>query len=221
MTRDPENEFRVELAIAINALELDPLTDKQIGQLVRHYALLRRWNKRVNLTRIIEPGEAAKLHYAESLFGAKFIAGARTALDIGTGAGFPAIPLAVARPEVQVTALEANQKKSLFLKEAKDELELDNVEIATERLEAFDWEGYDLLTSRALDRAEEILPTIIEKMRSDQRLMLYCARDLVAKLGRRSGWKIETHSIPDSDARLIAIFSSILYFDAATSTTAQ
>jgi 16S rRNA (guanine527-N7)-methyltransferase len=205
MTHDPKNEFTVELGAAINAFKLDPLTDKQFGQLVRHYALLGRWNNRVNLTRIIEPGEAAKLHYAESLLGAKFIAGARTVLDIGSGAGFPAIPLAVARPEVQVTALEANQKKSLFLKEVKDELELGNVEVATERLEAFDWTGYDFLTSRALDRAEEILPTVIEKMRADQRLMLYCARDLVAKLKTRPGWKFEAHSIPESDRRLIAM----------------
>ena len=208
MTHEPEDEFRAELAAALNAFKLDPLTDAQIGQLVRHYALLRRWNKHVNLTRIIESGEAAKLHYAESLFGAKFIAGARTVLDIGSGAGFPAIPLAVARPDVQVTALEANQKKSLFLKEVKDELKLGNVEVATERLEAFDWAGYELLTSRALDRAEEILPAIIEKMRSDQRLMLYCARDLIAKLEAHPGWKIETHTIPDSESRLIAMCSS-------------
>lgn len=208
MTQEPEDEFRAELASALNAFKLDPFTDEQFGQLVGHYALLRRWNNRVNLTRIIDPGEAAKLHYAESLFGARFITSARTVLDIGSGAGFPAIPLAVARPDVQVTALEANQKKSLFLKEVKDELELGNVEIATERLEAFDWTGYDLLTSRALDRAEKILPAIIEKMRSDQRLMLYCARDLVAKLKARAGWKIETHPIPDSDARMVAVFSS-------------
>lgn len=207
MTHDPEDEFRVELGAAINAFGLDPLTDKQAGQLVRHYALLRRWNMRVNLTRIIEPGEAAKLHYAESLFGAKFIAGARMVLDIGSGAGFPAVPLAVARPDFQVTALEANQKKSLFLKEVRDGLELRNLEIANARLEEFDWARYELLTSRALDRAEEILPAIIEKMRSDQRLMLYCARDLVAKLNARPGWKIETHNIPKSNARLIAILA--------------
>ena len=207
MTHDPENEFRVELGAAINAFKLDPLTDKQVRQLVRHYALLRRWNNRVNLTRIIEPREAARRHYAESLFGAKFITGARTVLDIGSGAGFPAIPLAVARPDVQVTALEANQKKSLFLKEVKDELELENVEVATERVESFDLAGYELLTSRALDRAEDVLPAVIEKMRSDQRLMLYCARDLLAKLEGRSGWKFKAHSIPDSEARLIAILS--------------
>lgn len=208
MTHEPENEFRDALEAAIGSFGLDPLSAEQTMQLVKHFSLLCRWNRRINLTRIIEPGEAAKLHYAESLFGATFIEGARTVLDIGSGAGFPAIPLGVAWPDVKVTALEANQKKSLFLKEVKDELELGNVEIATERLEAFDWTSQDLLTCRALDRAEEVLPTVIEKMRSDQRLMLYCARDLVAKLGPRRGWKIETHSIPDSDARLIAIFSS-------------
>lgn len=207
MTHAAENEFRAELEAAIKAFKLDPLTGEQIGRLVSHYALMRRWNQRINLTRIIEPCQAAKLHYAESLFGAKFIAGARSVLDIGSGAGFPAIALAVARPDVQVTALEANQKKALFLKEVKDELALSNLDVAVARLEDFEWIGYDLLTSRALDRAEEILPAIIEEMRSDRRLMLYCARDLVAKLEARPRWKIETHTIPESDARLIAMLT--------------
>lgn len=207
MTHELENEFRAELDAAIAAFKLDPLTDEQAGQLVKHYALLRRWNQRVNLTRIIEAREAAKLHYAESLFGAKFIAGARTVLDIGSGAGFPAIPLAVAIPEARVTALEANSKKSLFLKEVKDELELRNVEVANARLEEFDWADCEVLTSRALDRAESIFPSIIERMRSNQRLMLYCVCDLVAKLEMRPGCRIETHSIPDSEARVIAMIT--------------
>jgi 16S rRNA (guanine(527)-N(7))-methyltransferase RsmG len=207
MSREVENEFRVELERAIAAFALDPLTGEQTGQLVQHYTLLCRWNSRVNLTRIIEPREAAQLHYAESLFGAKFIAGARSVLDIGSGAGFPAIPLAVARAETRVTALEANQKKSLFLKEVKDELELDNLEVATARLEEFDSAGYELLTSRALDRAESIFPAIIERLGSNQRLMLYCAGDLVAKLEAKLHCKIETHPIPDSEARVIAIFT--------------
>ena len=207
MTREPENEFRVELESAIGAFGLDPLGGEQIGQLVKHYALLRRWNQRVNLTRIIEPREAAKLHYAESLFGARFITGAQSVLDIGSGAGFPGIPLAVARAETRVTALEANQKKSLFLREVKYELELNNLEVATARLEEFDWAGYDLLTGRALDRAESIFLSIIERMTSDQRLMLYCASDLVGKLEAQPGCKIETHRVPDSEARVIAILT--------------
>lgn len=207
MTHDPENELRFELGAAINAFKLDPLTDKQVGQLVRHYALLRRWNQRINLTRIIEPREAARRHYAESLFGEKFIAGARSVLDIGSGAGFPAIPLAVARAETRVTALEANQKKALFLKEVEDELELEKFDVASARLEDFDWTAYELLTSRALDRAESILPPIIARMRSNQRLMLYCGRDLVANMETRGHYLIETHPLPDSDARVIAMFT--------------
>lgn len=209
MTQGPEDEFRAKLDAAIAAFGLEPLTAEQSSQLVKHYALLRRWNQRVNLTRIIEPGEAATLHYAESLFGAKFIAGARTVLDIGSGAGFPAIPLAVARPDVRVIALEANQKKSLFLKEAKDELELGNVEVAAKRLEAFDWSAYDLLTSRALDRAAEILPTVIERLSAKQMLMFYCGPDILAKLERRVKYTIEIHAIPHSETRVIAIFSPV------------
>lgn len=168
--------------------------------------MICRWNQRVNLTRITNPREAARLHYAESLFGASFIQGAHTLLDIGSGAGFPAIPLAVVRPDVQVTALEANHKKSLFLKEVKDELELANLKVATARLEEFDWSGYEWLTSRALDRAESVLPLVIERLQPRQKLMLYCGPDLLAEL-ERGELKIETHAIPDSQARLIVIFS--------------
>jgi 16S rRNA (guanine527-N7)-methyltransferase len=207
MSRDQDNEFRSALEAAVAGFRIDRLTGEQIARLGRHYAMLCRWNQRLNLTRIIEPRAAASLHYAESLFGARFIAGAHTLLDIGSGAGFPAIPLAVARPDVQVTALEANQKKSLFLKEAKDELGLANLKVVTARLEEFDWAGYELLTSRALDRAEAILPSIIERLRAQQKLMLYCGPDLVAKLEEQVKYKIQTHPIPHSEARLIGILS--------------
>ncbi len=207
MSRDQAATFQSELATAIFSFGIEALKERETTQLVRHYSMLCRWNQRLNLTRITEPREAARLHYAESLFGARFIGGARTLLDIGSGAGFPAIPLAVARPDVQVTALEANQKKSLFLKEAKDELGLANLNVVTVRLEGFDWAGYELLTSRALDRAETILSSIVERLSAKQKVMLYCGSDLVAKLEGRVEYKIETHPIPDTEARLIAIFS--------------
>jgi 16S rRNA (guanine527-N7)-methyltransferase len=207
MSRDQAATFQSELQTAIASFGIEALTKDQTTQLLRHYAMLCRWNQRLNLTRITEPRAAARLHYAESLFGARFIAGANTLLDIGSGAGFPAIPLAVARPDVLVTALEANQKKSLFLKEAKDELELVNLKVVTSRLEDFDWEGYRLLTSRALDRAEAILPSVIGRLGPNQTLMLYGAPDLIAKIEGNVRYKIDTHPIPDSEARLIAIIS--------------
>src|SRR6185295_7914753 len=150
-----------------------------------------------------------RLHYADSLFGGSFITDARRILDIGSGAGFPALPLAVLRPDVEVTALEANKKKSVFLNEARDDLGLANFKVATARLEAFDLTGYDLLTSRALDRAEEVLPPVIAHLDAHQRFMLYCAPDLLAKINNLTGSMIEakTHRMPQAEARLIAIFS--------------
>lgn len=207
MSRDHTAVFKSELETAIFSFGIEALTKAQTAQLVRHYSMLCRWNQRLNLTRITEPGKAARLHYAEPLFGARFIAGAHTLLDIGSGAGFPAIPLAVARTDVQVTALEANLKKSIFLKEAKDELGLANLRVVTARLEEFDWAGYHLLASRALDRAAAVLPTVLERLSAKQRLMLYCGPDLVVKVEGRVNYRIETHPIPHSEARLIAIFS--------------
>jgi 16S rRNA (guanine527-N7)-methyltransferase len=207
MSQDQAYEFRAALVAAVAGFELDQLSEEHSALLEKHYGMLRKWNLKINLTRIIDAREAAKFHYAESLFGAQFILSSKTLLDIGSGAGFPAIPLAVVRPDVQVTALEVNQKKALFLKEVKDELCLANLKVETARLEEFNWSGYDFLTSRALDHAEAILRSVIERLDVKQRLMLYCAPELIAKLEGQADNKIEIHPIPCSESRMLAIFS--------------
>jgi 16S rRNA (guanine(527)-N(7))-methyltransferase RsmG len=209
MTSEHITQFKSALEAVMAGFGLARLSEQQVAQLVKHYSLMRAWNRRVNLTRILEPDEAARLHYADSLFGGRFIGDARRIVDIGSGAGFPALPLAVLRPDAEVTALEANQKKSVFLNEAKDELGLANFKVRTARLESFDLTGYDLLTSRALDRAEEVLPPVIPRRDARQRFMLYCAPDLLAKINRRVGSMIdvETRPVPQSETRLVAIFS--------------
>ncbi len=208
MSSDRDNEFRSALEAAVSSFGVAALSEEQTSQLVEHYGMLCRWNKHINLTRVIAPREAATIHYAESLFGARFTSD-RTVLDIGSGAGFPAITLAVIKPEVRVTALEANHKKALFLLEAKDVLRLANLEVVTARLEEFDWAGREFLTSRALDHAQSVFPSVIKRMSSNQRLMLYCAADLVATLQHQlvSECEIETHPIPLSESRVVAIFS--------------
>ena len=207
MSRDQADAFTQALMEATSAMAIEPLSVEQGSQLARHYSMMCRWNQRLNLTRITEPHEAARLHYAESLFGASFIAGARTLLDIGSGAGFPAIPVAVVRPDVHVTALDANHKKSLFLKEVKDELGLNNLKVVTSRLEELDWTDYELLMSRALDSAEKLFPSVVERLSLRQRLMLFCGPDLIAKLEREVNCKIESNSIPNSQTRLICVLS--------------
>jgi len=208
MNREQENQFKSALETSLFSLGIDALAETQLRQLVKHYSMLREWNRRVNLTRITEPDEAAQFHYADSLFGGRFIRGARTLLDIGSGAGFPSVPLAVFRPDAHVTALEANQKKSLFLNEAKDALGLANFRVVNARIESFDRRSFDLLTSRALDRAEEVLPSTIRGMSDDQRFMLYCAPDLLAKVEERlsSEYGVEIQQVPRTESRLVAIF---------------
>jgi len=205
MNLDNTGEFISQLEIAISKFGLPALSDEQLHRLTLHYSMLCKWNQRLNLTRITEVREVARLHYAESLFAAKFVGSARKLLDIGSGAGFPVIPLAVCLPDLQSTALEANQKKSTFLKEAKDELGLANLEVASERVEEFSISGYDVITSRALDRADTILPSIIVRLEPEQKFMLFCGLDLLKKLRALAGLDIETHQIPESESRYIGL----------------
>ncbi|HYP26047.1 MAG TPA: 16S rRNA (guanine(527)-N(7))-methyltransferase RsmG [Blastocatellia bacterium] len=202
-------KFRKALETDVRDFGLGALTGTQLDSLARHYELMREWNRHVNLTRIVEPKEAARLHYADSLFGASFIGDSKTVLDIGSGPGFPAIPLAVFRPDIPVTALEANQKKSVFLFEVKDALGLSNFNVARARLEEFDWSPFDLLTSRALDRSDEVLRPLVKRLSPPQRLMLYCGPDLIESLARFAPpeYSVERHAIPRSEGRFVAVFA--------------
>jgi len=128
------------------------LTVTQIDQLEAHYNLLVRWNARLNLTRIDSIEDAVRLHYCESLFvGTRLPAGSLRIVDVGSGAGFPGIPIAVLRPECTVTLVESHQRKGVFLREAGRDLS--NVRVVTDRAENLKSE-YDWLVSRAISPEE-------------------------------------------------------------------
>ena len=113
------------------------LTVKQIDLLEAHYNLLVKWNARLNLTRIDSVEEAVRLHYCESLFvGTRLPAGPLRIVDVGSGAGFPGIPIAILRPECTVTLVESHQRKGVFLREASRNLK--NVTVVTARAENLD-----------------------------------------------------------------------------------
>src|SRR5262245_6409460 len=98
--RDDDNaRFRSALEKAMRDLGLERLTAVQLDLLGRHYSMMLQWNRHINLTRIAAPDQAARFHYAESLFGALFVGGPHTVLDVGSGAGFPAVPIAITRSE--------------------------------------------------------------------------------------------------------------------------
>jgi 16S rRNA (guanine527-N7)-methyltransferase len=102
-----------------------PLTDSQLAQFALFSTLLQDWNQRINLTRIA-PEDFVTLHFLDSLLALKsvdFLSGARV-IDVGTGAGFPGIPLKIARPDLKLTLLDATRKKLTFVEEAIRALDL-------------------------------------------------------------------------------------------------
>jgi 16S rRNA (guanine(527)-N(7))-methyltransferase RsmG len=128
------------------------LSEPQLAQLESHYLSLTRWNERLNLTRIRELPDSVKFHYCESLFlGLSIPMDTKTIVDVGSGGGFPGIPVAILQPECLVTLVESHQRKAVFLREVSRELP--NVRVLSKRAE--DVEGsFDWLISRAVAPAE-------------------------------------------------------------------
>lgn len=116
-------------------------------------ALLLKWNARMNLTAVRDRDSILRRHFAESLFAAQQIpAEARTLLDIGSGAGFPGIPIAIARPEIAVTLSESQNKKAAFLREAVRTLGL-RAEVWGARVEEMPQDRvFDAVTLRAVEK---------------------------------------------------------------------
>jgi 16S rRNA (guanine527-N7)-methyltransferase len=147
-------ELRAELDAGLAALALDPALAMP---LLAYLALLDRWNRTYNLTAIRDPREMVGKHLLDSLAMHPYI-GAGNLADLGAGAGLPGIPLAIAKPGLQVTLVESNGKKARFLREAVRTLGLANARVAESRAEALDEPGaYDAITARAL----AMLPLII------------------------------------------------------------
>jgi 16S rRNA (guanine527-N7)-methyltransferase len=128
------------------------LTEEQLSQLDSHYNSLTRWNERLNLTRIRDLVESVRFHYCESLFLARFLPpGPLRLVDVGSGAGFPGIPVAILRPESDVTLVESHQRKAVFLREVSRDLK--NVRVVAKRAEDVA-EGFDWTISRAVSPSD-------------------------------------------------------------------
>ena len=137
------------IAQGIDAMGLDVPGDCAL-RLAGYLDLLAKWNRVHNLTAIREPERMVVLHILDSLSVLPHVAGAATLLDVGSGGGLPGIPLAIARPGLAVTLLDASHKKASFLTQAKSELGLANVAVECERVER--WHPgrvFDVVVSRA------------------------------------------------------------------------
>ena len=121
------------------------------AQLLVYLNLILKWNERVNLTSIRTPEEIVRRHFGESLFAAAHLGPCRTLLDFGSGAGFPGLPIQLARPDVQVTLAESRARKAAFLQEAVRTLKL-RTEVWPHRVESLPADRtFSTVTLRAVD----------------------------------------------------------------------
>lgn len=151
-----DDTLRPDLEAGLRELGLDAALAEP---LLAYLALLARWNQTYNLTAIRDTREMLVKHLLDSLAMHAHLDGIETLADLGTGPGLPGIPLAIARPGLQVTLVESNGKKARFLREAVRQLKLGNASVVESRIEAFDAPGrFDAITARAL----ATLPLILE-----------------------------------------------------------
>jgi 16S rRNA (guanine527-N7)-methyltransferase len=163
-----------------------PLPPTRLDQISIYIDLLQRWNARVNLTAIRQEEEIVTRHFGESLFMARHLFPTSVArapspanadavqttpvhpprvLDIGSGAGFPAVPLKLWAPDIHLTLIESNHKKAAFLREVARALTLTNINVIADRLETLaarpGFARAQLLTFRAVERFDAILPQAV------------------------------------------------------------
>ncbi|HLI25755.1 MAG TPA: 16S rRNA (guanine(527)-N(7))-methyltransferase RsmG [Chloroflexota bacterium] len=159
------------LAGGATALGL-PLTKAQRARFARYQALLLHWNTRLNLTAITEPTAVERLHFLDSLtcalpllarWGAAAAIPPLRVIDVGSGGGFPGLPLKLALPQLRLTLLEATGKKAAFLAHVVAELELEGVTVVAERAEiAAHQVAHRAVYDVALARALAALPVLLE-----------------------------------------------------------
>ena len=145
-----------------NSATLSPL---QLRSISMYIDLLLRWNARINLTAVRESERIVTRHFGESIFVAQQLfsraeVGAGTRLhviDVGSGAGFPGLPIKIWAPEIHLTLIESSQRKATFLREVVRSLGLTNVDVFAGRVEAFPGAKGDVVTFRAVERFESIL----------------------------------------------------------------
>jgi 16S rRNA (guanine527-N7)-methyltransferase len=178
----------LEAGLAALGLPPRPLADR----LLEYLALLDRWNRTYNLTAIRDPREMVGKHLLDSLSMWPHVRDGRLA-DLGTGPGLPGIPLALARPGLQVTLVESNGKKTRFLREVVRQLGLDNVRVVEARAEAVDEPGaYDQITARAMDTLAGIVAVGGHLLAPGGRLLAMKGQRPDAEIAALPpGWRVE------------------------------
>jgi 16S rRNA (guanine527-N7)-methyltransferase len=188
------------------------LTPPLLQALQRYLDLLLLWNAKVNLTAVRDPEKIVTRHFGESLFAAQVLLAGRsdaatptTLTDVGSGAGFPGLPMKLFDPSVELTLIESHNKRAIFLRDAVRHLGLDGVEVFCGRAE--DWgKTADLVTLRAVERFELVLPVAARLAAENGRLGLLIGAGQVSSaqniLGQQWDWSRPV-PVPLSASRVV------------------
>ncbi|KAA0873753.1 16S rRNA (guanine(527)-N(7))-methyltransferase RsmG [Nitrincola tapanii] len=148
--------LKAQLAAGISALGL-AISAPQQDSLYQYLCLLMKWNQAYNLTAVRDASEMVNRHLLDSLSVLPYVQPQGRLLDVGSGPGLPGIPLAICYPELKVTTLDSNGKKTRFQQQAKFELGLENLEVVQSRVEKLVREPFDQVISRAFASLEDML----------------------------------------------------------------
>lgn len=208
-----------------------PLPAVQLEQISTYIDLILRWNARINLTAVRDPEQIVTRHFGESFFLARHLLPPESAahtervrvLDIGSGAGFPGLPMKIWAPSISLALLEANQKKATFLREATRALTLTDVNVISERAESLlsprtrvapvpcsdhqSHRDYDIATIRAVERFNDLLPIAARLVRSGGRLTLLIGvsqLSILPAITPDMRWQ-DPIAVPQSQARVLSI----------------
>ena len=148
-------DYRQLLLQGLKPLQIE-LTPEQTDMLLAYHGLLVKWNKAYNLTAVRDPAAMINRHLIDSLSILPWIGEGRL-LDVGSGPGLPGIPLAICRPDLAVTTLDSNGKKTRFQVQVKAELGLENLSVINGRVESVQEPAFDMVVSRAFASLADML----------------------------------------------------------------